>query len=555
MKFTPMLTHFFRQSPELFFSTKMAWQTAVPSAAPSGGPSSTPPAAPALTPAEKADLDRTQAELAKLRNDLEAPKIASDMMKYVSDAGVNTGAWHDDPQKAIDFFSEYNRTHNSNPYKPAFEKLIALLGNNPNSEQYKVGKEIAITIGDNINQRQMELKKWQDKLSDLSENGLNKKLSNFAVDTWNNIDRMSMPEKVASAAGIFFFLKMALGSSEENTLVGPALKIGAVLLGANVLTQGFTGTSLVDLAGDKLGLAKYLPMVKDQLPEFLKTIADQSNIHKPSEIVVIGAISGKKVGDLKNIYDAGRGSGGEGKIDPRDLGLSPDQITPEHLFAIIDTVVKKYEVKKFNGIDVRDDGAFFRDYGDRTFLDATINLFQQETMDIVVGTMDPEQKEKFLKTVTQETNEMYRAINTSPDTTPTVRWDGVNFYGFKFRTRRKVDESGDDSHQYTYKLGEKVITVRTRDTVELKKRNIDLIKETVKEYIQNSIKSRPQLASIANIEPVYLNGIWTIKNGSNFDIEAKDAANGDLLLINHAGDNVAYKLSGNFPPEFFNAAP
>ncbi len=540
---------------------------------PGGAPTATPSTLP--TP-ESVAVASFRLELTKLKNDLDIKGTGTSLMKFAENRGTDFSDWKNKPAEAITFFEEYERQLLSTPvsgpksdvdlaakHQTSIRGLIDALrtptGTGEEAQRFAVALETAINIAENINRRKETIKDAKTALGDLNENALNGKVKHTVENIYHTYERMSMPEKAATIGVIFMFFKMALKDDKGNTLFGPLLKWGTGILGVNLLAQAATGKSGVDWAAEKLGLERFLPTSADQLPDFMKALAQKTSIDKgvpitmPSELVAMGKLGPAKMSELLQNYDPAGES-----IDPEIFGLKPakdgdtasGEITPKHLWMLVDTMVRKNKTITDAGGTVRGDKqAFFLEYctsgrHDFTFMEAISDLFQAESMKILSDSMSTEEWEKYKKVIEQDNDALWKGASNvmlNRGIGPIVRRYGVQIYGLTYLTTQRKSSDG---NAYTYQFGDDMrVNVKVGDSVNSRKQSANHLMKLTKKYMEDQInKFGAGTGLVAN--PASL--IWT---GSKWEINARiiDSAGGTsdeyIDLTEYGNDGGHFMLS------------
>lgn len=506
-------SHLYRHSQNLFFPARQVFM-AVPSGSPAPAPSGAP---------ERADVQDFRKELTKLKNDLNVKGSGGSLLKFAEDHGDDMSDWQKNPQNALKFFEDYRATLTAAPagtgaakdeelrinHLANIDNLIAVLRDPPASptlpagtgdaQKFEVAREIVLSIAESINERKIEISKARDALGNLNENTVNGKVKNVVENIYHTYERMSTPEKIAAVGAIFLFFKMALKDDKGNMLFGPIVKWGAGLLGVNILTQAVTGKSGVDWIAEKTGLERFLPVTADQLPEFMRALALKTSrdrgvsIDMPSELVAMGKLGSRRMSEIMAVYDPTRES-----IDPVIFGLRPakegdpasGEITPKHLFMIIDTMVRKHKTQGVGRSARGDKAAFMLEYcarnrHDFTFVETVSDLFQAESMRLVADSMSPEEWEKYEKVIKNDTKDIWDPMNVMPVPKPEVRRYGVKFFGLTFLTKQNKSPDG---NRYTYQIGDDMsVTVGVKDSINSRKQSADLLRTYAEKYVREQI--------------------------------------------------------------------
>lgn len=503
-------SHFYRHSQSLLFPARQVFM-AGPAPAPSGAP-------------ERADVQVFRKELTKLKNDLNVKGSGGSLLKFAEDHGDDTSEWQANPQKALKFFEDYRATLTAAPVGTAIaakdielktnhltniDNLIAVLRDPPptptapagtgDAQKFEVAREIVLSIAESINERKSEISKAKDALGNLNENTVNGKVTNVVENIYHTYERMSTPEKIAVVGAIFLFFKMALKDDKGNMLFGPLVKGTTMLLGANIATQAVFGKSGVDWIAEKTGLERFLPVTADQLPEFMRALALKTSrdrgvsIDMPSELVAMGKLGSKKMSEIMAAYNPTQES-----IDPVIFGLRPakegdpasGEITPKHLFMIIDTMVRKHKTQGVGRSARGDKDAFKLEYcdvgrHDFTFVETVADLFQAESMRLVADSMSPEEWEKYEKVIKNDTKNMWDPIGAMPVPKPEVRRYGVKFFGLTFLTKQNKSSDG---NRYTYQIGDDMsVTVGVKDSINSRLQSADLLRTYAEKYLKEQI--------------------------------------------------------------------
>ncbi len=524
-----ILSHLYRCSPDLLSPARLVWAATGPSSAPgTGRPATGPSPAPAVAPTgpagapssaptivENSDTIKFRKELTKLKNDLDSKGVGGSLMKFAEEHGDNMGDWQANPQSAIKFFEDYESSIIATPttgassdvdlaksHKINIHNLIETLKNpTADAQKFNVAKEIILSIAESINRRKSEVAKAQDALGNLNENALNNKAKNVVENIYHTYERMSTVEKIAAVGAIAFFLKMAFSNDKGNTIFGPAIKWIAGGFAANIITQAVTGKSAIDHAAEFTGLGRFLPVSSDQLPDFMKALALKASADKgvkidmPSELVAIGKLGSKKMSEFMapGVYDPTGDS-----IDPVIFGLRPakegepasGEITPKHLFMIVDTMVRKHKTQGAGRSALGDKKAFMMEYcdvgrHDFTFMETVSDLFQAESMKLVADSMSPEEWETYRKVVENDTRDMWSPANVMPDCKPLVRRYGTKMYGLTYLT---TQYKSPDGNQYVYQIRDSGrISSKVTDSIDFRKQSADLLKEKAGTYLFEKI--------------------------------------------------------------------
>lgn len=508
------LSHSYRLSPDLLFSAKRAWAAPGPASAPAPGPG----------PVERQDVKDFRKELTKLKNELDVKGAGGSLLKFAEDHGDDTSEWQANPQKSLKFFEDYRASINSamagtssakdlelkGSHLADIDNLIAVLRDPPPSpatptgtgdpQKFEVAREIVLSIAETINQRKIEISQAKQSLENLNENALSGKAKNVVENIYNTYERMSTPEKLAAVGAVFLFFKMALKDSKGNTFFGPLIKGAAALFGVNILTQAVTGKSAIDHVSEKFGLDRFLPGAADQLPDFMKALALKTSresgvsIDMPSEFVAMGKLGSYKMSEIMAGYNPTQPT-----MDPTPFLLKPAKegdpasgdISPKHLFMIVDTMVRKHKTQGAGRSALGDKDAFMLEYcgtgrHDFTFMEAVSDLFQAESMKFMADSMSPEEWAKYEKVIKNDTKDMWESpANVMPYCKPEVRRYGVKFYGLTFLTKQYKSHDG---NKYVYQIGDDMsVTAGVKDSIRSRQESAGLIMTYAKKYIADQI--------------------------------------------------------------------
>lgn len=580
------LKHFFRCEPDLLSPMRRVWMAGP--GGPGGGGGALPGAptsgpAPAAVPSARTALEDFTLELTRLKNDLDEKGMGTSLMKFAEEHGDDTSDWQKNPASAVKFFKDYRaqliastaeadmelRKKHIQPtaFQGSLDKLITALQtpddpsgrmdpSDPTKKlanpEFLVAKEIILQIAEYINARKSAISEAKKALGDLNENAVTGKIENFVENAYHTYERMSMPEKAATIGAIFMFFKMAPSDKDGNMVFGPLVKIGVGATLANLVTQVATGKSGVDHIAEKFGLERFLPTASDQLPEFMKALALKTSRDKgvditmPSELVAMGKLGEQKMSSLMAVYDPTGDS-----IDPAIFGLRPAKdndtasgdITPKHLYMIVDTLVKKNKTTG-TGTGARGDKqAFMLEYcsasrHDFTFAEAISDLFQAESMQVIHDSMTQDEWNKYKKVVESDTYDMWQKDNVGMDCRPEVRRYGVKFYGLTYLTKQRKSSDG---NRYTYQIGDdKRVTVGVKDSIMTRKESANLLKEKTKAHIWDTIKlhcgssSSPLVANSNNLQ-------WT---GNTWELrDVPTASSKQTLILEEHGNGGDFRIS------------
>lgn len=566
LQLTPF--HFFRESSDFLFAQRAVYQSA-PENAPAVRP------APTTTAAPETDEMRTAREkLTELKSTLDAPATAATLMKYIEEHAIDTSDWAGNPQAALTFFRDFQASADGNKLSTQavvgrsvadpINILINFLtdpgtqGDPIAQEKFKLGKEVAISIAENIGRRKAELGKAKDELDKMQTNGLNRKAGDFIGDVWERVGRMSTPEKIAAFVGSVMLTKMMFAdppidpatNKPHKTLFGFLKTAVPVIFGVNLGSEIITGKSGFDWIDEKTGVfSKYSPNAKRQMPEFMRALSEHAAISQPSELKVMGKLADVKMSTIMGTYDASV-KREDGKIDHRLFGFGDTEITDEDLYLIVDTLVKKHEMKpepNKPGILKRNVDSFKNTFAggngsrDYTFMEAAYYLFEADAVSMLMNTLDPKQKAEKVARLRKDTDELFKQVVAYK---PHVQeWGDINFYGVDFLVKETEDRNGNP--RFSYWLNDSTpVSIGSEDSNDMKEKSVNSLQAIAKEHIVRKISKEGAGTTLVQKDPQqflkYDSGAWmlpgvSLNNGGNTDIIISEGRYGILTLTRKDG--------------------
>jgi hypothetical protein len=449
------------------------------------------------------ELQEKQLALTKLVNELEIATNAAKLLDLAEEKDVDTGSWKSDPRSALDFLKDYGKANPKindklNKVGEMLSKPLLDSATGKQDEESKMAEEFVLALGRNIEMRRAELKKVHGELRDVresSENALNQKVFNFAENAYDTYGRMSVPEKLGTVGALLLFIKMAFSKEntdkEANSVIRPLLFGFAALLGGNAVMQDFTGKSLTDWAGEKLGLERFMPMAKDQLPVAMQSLAVATKTDMPSELHAMAKLAYVKMSDIP--YNPSKDS-----IDPTIFGLKekktdglgePGEISGKQLFTVIDAIMKKPAVEVMENGKKKKYGTgkeFVEAHPDYDFATVVYWLYEKEAIAAVSASMPDADRVKYVKEVRDDMETTFQNLPAANNARVKVhpRSGNVSFFGVTFLTERKKDKD-ESNHQYVFHLGDdERVSMRLKDGEMAKAATLDLLRESAKRYLE-----------------------------------------------------------------------
>lgn len=561
--------HFFRESSDFLFTQRAVYQS-TPENAPAVRPAPTTTAAP-----ETEEMKTAREKLTALKSTLDAPATAATLMKYVEEHAIDTSDWAGNPQAALTFFKEFQASADGNklatqavvgrsladPINILIEFLTdpGTQGDPIAQEKFKLGKEVAISIAENISRRKVELGKAKSELDKMQTNGLDRKAGDFIGDVWDRVGRMSTPEKIAAFIGSVMLTKMMFADppidpatgKPHKTLFGFLKTAVPVIFGANLGAEIITGKSGFDWIDEKTGIFnKYLPSAKRQMPAFARALSEKAAISQSSELKVMGKLADVKMSSLMSTYDPNVDPE-HGAIDHRIFGFGDTEITDHDLYLIVDTLVKKHEVKpdpNNPSLEIRTRGSFKSTFAtienggrDYTFMEAAYYLFEADAASMLMNTLDPKQKAEMVVRLRKDTDELFKQVVGHK---PHVQeWGDINFYGVDFLLKEKEDRNGNP--RFSYWLNDSTpVSIGSEDSNDMKEKSVNSLKEIAKEHIVRIISKEGAGTTLVEKAPrqflKYDSDTWMLpgvrlNNGGNTDIIISEGRYGILTLTRKDG--------------------
>lgn len=455
-----------------------------------------------LTTAPEYTADETRAGLEKLRAELAAPERAGDLMKKFEAHKVDTTDWKKDPKLAIPAIEKHL------PESQEKDILLAALKSDDKDPVFDIGRQAVISLSESIGNRRKEIEKAKVALSDLNENALNKWAKDGVVNLYRGIKRGDVTDILIAGTALAVLASHIFTKDDKNRLLRPLAFATLGFFGLNSLVLHFSKKSATDRL-DAAG-APYLPSARKELPEQMQALAKFADIEQSSELVALGRLGNLPMSQVYSYYDPSKKI-----IEPHKLGFSPDEITGEALYRIVDTMVKKHDERSDGRQRVGTSGDFEKDFvkkHDYTFLEVNYLLYEKDINRALTESFTPEERKALNERMELDTKRMFENV---PGIVPKLEHGMISFYGIKFHgdvpkgqepsiwdkepTSRlgkmahsaKSSVMGDTPREYIFKLGnDRSITLKTGEGPEKRRDQARILEQYAREYVLETIKEQ-----------------------------------------------------------------
>lgn len=489
-------------------------------------PPLTPPESAPVAPQENFTLDETKQGLADLKKELSTAEGAGDIMKRFENNHVDASEWAQNPKSAIPMLEKILPEGKS-------RHLIFALQQPENSAEFEAGRKTLLTIAESTGNRRKTIEEAKVALNNLSEYSLLKKIEDGAVNLYKGAMRGDITSIIVVATGLSALLWHVWRKDDNNTVLRP-LFLGALgLVTADAVKLAATGKGFVDNINNmRDGGMPFVPSAQKELPEEMQRLGKKAGVEDASEFVALGRLGKYPMSHLYDAYDPSKKT-----IEPSMFGFSKREISGERLYKIVDTMVKRHDNRKINGVQTGKPGDFKRDFVDKhdySFLETSYLLYEKEVNNSINLALNPEKRKEYYAKVQSDTETMFKNTPAQPE----FKDDMPVFYGVKFHVATQEGADPTRPTSYTYELGDgPSLTVGVNDSHADRMKQAQQLKDMAKNFLMARLEEEdPTSEALShNLEYNAFEKSWVFKNvmidGELQDVFVEDNTDGLFAVV------------------------
>ena len=490
-------------------------------------PNSEVPSAAPQAPKENFTLDETKKGLADLKAELSTAEGAGDILKKFEHEHIDASEWAKDPKSAIPTLEKLL------PEGRNKQILISALQQPENSAEFDVGRKTLIAISEGTGNRRRAIEQAKVALNNLSEFSLIKKVEDGVVNLYKGAMRGDVPSILIVATAISALLWHVTRKDDNNTILRP-LFFGALgLIGLDAAKVAATGKGLVDNIDNlREGGMPFVPSARKELPEEMQRLGRKAGVEDASEFVALGRLGKYPMAQVYESYDPSKKT-----IEPSMFGFSKREISGERLYKIVDTMVKRHDNRKINGVQTGKPGDFkraFVDKHDYSFLETSYLLYEKEVNSAVNLALSPEKRKEYFEKVQSDTQKMFKDTPAQPE----FKDDMPVFYGVKFHVSTPEGADPTRPNNYTYSLDDdSSLTVGVNDSHADHVKQAEQLKEMAKKFIMAHVEEHDPTSEALGHKLEYKPSekAWVFKDvmidGDLHDVVVEDNTDGFFAVV------------------------
>lgn len=475
-------------------------------------------------PQETYTLDETRAGLDSLKKELSTAEGAGDIMKRFEHEHVDTSEWSKDPTAAIPTIERLFPDGEN-------KKILLSALRQPETPQFDIGRKTILAIADSTGNRRKEIEKAKVALNGLQEDALVKNIKDGAVNLYKGVMRGDTTSIIIVTTALSALLWHIIRDDPKNTVLRP-LAFGALgFVGANAATLAFSGKGITDyIDGFREGGVPFMPSAREELPVEMQRLGKKAGIDDASEFVALGRLGRYPMAQVYSSYDPSKKT-----IEPSLFGFSKEEISGERLYKVVDTMVKRHDNRKINGVRVGKPGDFKRDFADKhdyTFLETSYLLYEKDVNSAINLALNPEKRKEYFEKVESDTKKMFKDTPANPE----FKNDMPVFYGVRFHVG--PEDANPANPGYTYTLDdESSLTVHLNDSQADRLKQADQLKTMARNFIMARLEEKDPTAEALSSKLEYdaSRKSWVFKNvmidGALQDVVVEDESDSLAMSV------------------------